>query len=127
VERLLREAVSQKSEYTATGKAVDAMRHRVTMLGGVVPNRERFADLGRRRESSEQRLRNALEEFEELGCVVKDLDIGLVDFPTLFHGAEVYLCWRLGEPRIEFWHSVEEGFGGRKPIDQDFRDHHGTA
>jgi len=55
---------------------------------------------------------------------VKDLDIGLVDFPTLFRGAEVYLCWRLGEPAIQFWHGVDEGFAKRKAIDQDFRDHH---
>jgi hypothetical protein len=54
---------------------------------------------------------------------VKDLDTGLVDFPTLFRGQEVYLCWKLGEASIEFWHSVDEGFRGRKAIDRDFRDH----
>jgi hypothetical protein len=47
-----------------------------------------------------------------------------VDFPTLFRGVEVYLCWKLGESGIEFWHGVDEGFRGRKPIDQDFLDHH---
>ena len=62
--------------------------------------------------------------MQAIGCVVKDLDIGLIDFPTEFRGEEVYLCWKLGEPRIEFWHGVEEGFRGRKAIDQDFRDHH---
>jgi hypothetical protein len=56
--------------------------------------------------------------------VVKDLDIGLIDFPTLFHGVEVYLCWKLDEPAIEFWHGVDEGFRGRKAIDRDFRDNH---
>ena len=54
---------------------------------------------------------------------MKDLDTGLVDFPTLFRGQEVYLCWKLGEPSIEYWHSVDQGFRGRKPIDRDFRDH----
>jgi hypothetical protein len=59
-----------------------------------------------------------------MGVLVKDLDTGLVDFPTLFRGVEVYLCWKLGENGIEFWHGVEEGFRGRKSIDQDFLDHH---
>jgi hypothetical protein len=48
---------------------------------------------------------------------VKDLDIGLLDFPALLNNEEVYLCWRLGEERIRFYHSQEEGFSGRKPID----------
>jgi len=69
-------------------------------------------------------LRNAIESVQELGCVVKDLDIGLIDFPTLFRGEEVYLCWKLGEPVIAFWHGVDEGFRGRKAIDRDFRDNH---
>ena len=60
----------------------------------------------------------------ETGCLVKDLDKGLVDFPTLFRGEEVYLCWKMDEPAIQFWHSVEEGFSGRKQIDQEFRDNH---
>ena len=70
------------------------------------------------------RLREAIEQMQELGCVIKDLDTGLLDFPTLFRGKEVYLCWKLGEPSIGFWHGVDEGFRGRKPIDQDFLDHH---
>ena len=48
----------------------------------------------------------------------------LVDFPTLFKGVEVYLCWKLGEPAIDFWHGIDEGFRGRKPIDKEFLDHH---
>jgi len=47
-----------------------------------------------------------------------------VDFPTLLRGDEVYLCWRLGEPCIGFWHGVDEGFRGRKPVDRDFLDNH---
>jgi hypothetical protein len=55
---------------------------------------------------------------------VKDLDTGLVDFPTMYRGVEVCLCWKLGEGAIGYWHGVDEGFRGRKPIDQDFRDQH---
>jgi hypothetical protein len=49
---------------------------------------------------------------------VRDLDLGLVDFPSLLEGEEVCLCWKLGEERIAFWHGIEEGFAGRKPLDE---------
>ena len=62
-------------------------------------------------------VKQAVEKVQEFGCLVKDLDIGLIDFPTLLKGEEVYLCWKLGEAGIRFWHGVQEGFRGRKPID----------
>jgi hypothetical protein len=77
-----------------------------------------------RRDAAGAMLKNSIEAVQETGCLVKDLDIGLVDFPTLFRGVEVYLCWKLGEPGIEFWHGIEEGFRGRKPIDREFLDNH---
>jgi len=61
---------------------------------------------------------------QEIGCLIKDIDVGLVDFPTSLRGVEVYLCWKLGESGISFWHGVDEGFRGRKPIDKDFLDNH---
>jgi hypothetical protein len=69
-------------------------------------------------------LRAALQQLEDMGVQVKDLEIGLVDFPTLYRGREVLLCWRLGEPDIAWWHGAEEGFRGRKPVDADFENHH---
>lgn len=96
------------------------------MQGGVMVDRAGFLDRQRRRDSSAQQLNTAIENIQEYGCLVKDLDIGLLDFPTLLNGQEVYLCWKLGENGIHFWHAVEDGFRGRKPIDQDFLDqHHG--
>jgi hypothetical protein len=93
-------------------------------MGGMVVDRTEVREARERRDHAAGSLRQVLEEVQELGCVVKDLDIGLVDFPTLFQGREVYLCWKLGEPAIAFWHGVDEGFAGRKAIDQDFREHH---
>ena len=58
-------------------------------------------------------------QLEELGVVVKDLDRGLVDFPALRDGEEVLLCWEVGEDEIAFWHGVDEGFAGRKPLPLD--------
>jgi hypothetical protein len=93
------------------------------MAGGTLVNREPFLEAKRRREAASRRLRDTIQALLDMGCVIKDLDVGLIDFPTLFHGEEVYLCFKLGETAIEFWHG-EEGFRGRKPIDQDFLDHH---
>jgi hypothetical protein len=56
------------------------------------------------------------EELEKIGCEIKDYHIGLVDFPSLLEGREIYLCWRLGEKQVEHWHPVDEGYTGRRPI-----------
>ena len=93
-------------------------------MGGVAVDRDSALQSRSRREDAASKLRAAIEEVQEIGCLIKDLDIGLVDFPTTYRGEEVYLCWKLGEPGIEFWHGVDEGFRGRKPIDQDFLQHH---
>jgi hypothetical protein len=59
----------------------------------------------------------AVERVTALGCLVKDLDLGLVDFYAMMGDAPVLLCWQFGEPQISHWHGVEEGFAGRKPIE----------
>jgi hypothetical protein len=58
-------------------------------------------------------------QLEELGVLVKDLDRGLIDFPALREGEEVLLCWEVGEDEIAYWHGVDEGFAGRKPLPLD--------
>ena len=63
-----------------------------------------------------QDLKNQIEEVQALGCEIKDLDRGLVDFRSWRHGQEVYLCWMLGEGEIAYWHDLQAGFGGRMPI-----------
>ena len=59
----------------------------------------------------------AVNELERLGVVVKDLDLGLLDFPGLRDGEEVELCWQVGEDAVRFWHPLEAGYRGRRPID----------
>ncbi len=124
VSRLLRDAVSLKDAYQEAEQAIQTRTRRITMLGGVLVDRNQAIDARKRRDASAASLRGSIEQVQAIGCVVKDLDVGLIDFPTEFRGEEVYLCWKLGEPKIGFWHGVEEGFRGRKAIDQDFRDHH---
>lgn len=63
-----------------------------------------------------KRLEENVERLEELGCVLKDADIGLVDFPAVRLGKRVYLCWKVGEEEVNHWHGLEEGFVGRKPV-----------
>jgi hypothetical protein len=59
----------------------------------------------------------AVERVNDLGCLVKDVDTGLVDFYALQDGDPVFLCWQFGEPAVSAWHGLEEGFAGRKPIE----------
>jgi hypothetical protein len=54
--------------------------------------------------------------IESFGCVVKDIDLGLIDFPAVRDDEPIYLCWKLGEPRVAYWHGVDEGFSSRKPL-----------
>ena len=58
-----------------------------------------------------------LSEIQELGIVVRDVDRGLIDFPAIHDGREVYLCWQLDEQTVGFWHDLESGYGGRRPIE----------
>ena len=125
VERHLRDAVSLKNEYQKADENLTGELHRIGMLGGSIVNRDRILGMRAERDSSGARLKQVLESLQEIGCEIKDLDIGLIDFLTLFRGVEVYLCWKLGERAIEFWHGLEEGFRGRKAIDEDFLANHG--
>jgi hypothetical protein len=58
-----------------------------------------------------------LEEIQSHGCIVKDLNAGLIDFPARRDGREVLLCWRYGEPQVEFYHELHTGFAGRKRVE----------
>jgi len=61
-------------------------------------------------------LQALIDELNEFGCVLKDPDTGLIDFLSLRDGREVYLCWHLGEDRINYWHNLNAGFAGRQPL-----------
>jgi len=124
IENRLREAIGVKAAFDEAQSELQAVAQRVMMLGGVLVDREKIHQNKLRRDQCAENLKNVIQNIQELGCLIKDLDIGLVDFPTLFRGEEVYLCWKLGEPGIAFWHGTHEGFAGRKPIDQEFRETH---
>jgi hypothetical protein len=125
VERLLRLAIHARSVYEEADQAINTLQQRVQAMGGVVVDIAKARHWQESRQDGAQGLREAIDSITELGVQVKDLDTGLVDFPTTYHGEEVLLCWRLGEPRIGYWHGLDEGFRGRKPIDAGFMQNHG--
>jgi hypothetical protein len=63
-----------------------------------------------------EEIENYVAELSEIGCEMKDLKTGLVDFPALMDGRRIFLCFEVGEDRVEFWHEVTEGFAGRRPL-----------
>jgi hypothetical protein len=62
-------------------------------------------------------IREKVRVIHQLGVEVKDLDMGIVDFPSLRDGREVYLCWRVDEPTVAYWHDLDAGFRGRQPLE----------
>jgi hypothetical protein len=77
------------------------------------------SDVEAQLEREAEAVAHAVEELERIGVQVKDLDRGLVDFPALHDGEEVLLCWQVGEDEVAYWHGLEEGFAGRKPLPFD--------
>lgn len=124
VEPSLRNAMESKQSALQLDEQLNGLLVRINIHGGIQVDLNRFAEIKSGKERSVERLKQALTEIENSGVLVKDLDIGLLDFPTLLDDTEVYLCWKLGEPHIGFWHHTSEGFAGRKSIDRDFLDHH---
>ena len=118
LESLLRTAINAKKLMEQAETEQQAMAHRIFLNGGtyvdVVPLARRKAE----RMKAEQRAKDALAEIDSIGVQVKDLDIGLLDFPCRVDGSIVLLCWKLGEKSITHWHGTEEGFAGRKPVDE---------
>lgn len=124
LEGLLRNVISHKRQYEQADGELSGMSQRIALTGGMLVAREPMARARSKKDAAVRALTAAMEQIQEFGCQLKDADTGLIDFPTLYRGEEVYLCWKLGERSIEFWHSVEDGFGGRQPIDNEFRANH---
>ena len=124
VDRALRDALFHKAEYQAADAELNATMQGIRMAGGSRVNPGPILATRARRDASTAALREVFEKIEQMGVLVKDLDIGLIDFLTLYQGREVCLCWKLGEERIRYWHGMDEGFAGRKPIDDEFLDNH---
>lgn len=117
VEPLLVEAVEARRRMSELEEALGEIATRVQLMGGIQVPLEKAVRLRYERDGLAQSINERLERIHETGCQVKDLDMGLLDFPAILNNEEVLLCWRLGEERIRFWHRPHEGFAGRKPLD----------
>jgi hypothetical protein len=117
LEPILIEAMESSRKMAEADEQLNSLTERIQRSGGLMVPYEKAARMRLDRNRSEEAVRSALEQIQSTGCVVKDLEVGLLDFPSRIDDQEVYLCWRLGEDRIRFYHRQDEGFAGRKPID----------
>ena len=118
LESLLRTAIDGKKQIESAEAELQAVAHRIFLNGGMSLNIVYLARRKAEREKALQQVKDAMAEIDAIGVQVKDLDIGLLDFPCEVDGQTVLLCWKLGEKAITHWHGVSEGFAGRKPIDE---------
>jgi hypothetical protein len=120
LESLLKRGIDAKNDAEKIQAEIQALQQRIFMSGGM---RVDIGKVGRQvseRDARIQRAKDAVEEIDAIGVQIKDLDIGLLDFPCKLGDEVVLLCWKMGEARITHWHTVESGFAGRQPLDDRF-------
>jgi hypothetical protein len=121
VESLLKRALDGKRAAEEVEEQIAELGRRIYLTGGM---RVDVAAVSKQRSEMEehlQRVRESIAEIDSIGVQVKDLDGGLLDFPCKVDDQVVLLCWRMGESTIEHWHTLDDGFKGRKPLDDRFR------
>jgi len=121
LESLLKRAIESKRAAQDVEDKLSELGRRIYLSGGM---RVDVAEAGRQRTEMDahlQRVKESVSEIDSIGVQVKDLDAGLLDFPCRLEDKVVLLCWRIGETAIEHWHTIEDGFKGRQPVDERFR------
>jgi hypothetical protein len=117
LESLLRSAMEGNKRLQQSQEELQELRQRIFLSGGTLLSPSHLWGLRRRGEEASRRVKDALAEIDAMGVQVKDLETGLLDFPFQMGNETVLLCWKLGEPAISFWHTIDDGFAGRRPID----------
>ena len=115
VRPLVERLVAHRREHVAALARQEELEGRIRGNGGGIPPAT-LADTAAAIEREARELARLVDEIGERGAEVKDLDEGLIDFPALRDGETVLLCWKLGEDEIRYWHRVEDGFAGRRPL-----------
>jgi hypothetical protein len=110
--------VAHRRAFTVAAARRARLAQRISGNGGDFDPQEP-SELDEQLQREAEAVARAVEELQGLGVLVKDLDRGLVDFPALRDGEEVLLCWQVGEGEVAYWHGLEEGFAGRKPLSLD--------
>jgi hypothetical protein len=121
LESLLKRATEGKQSADEVESGLTELARRIYLSGGMRVDAVKVARLRAEMESHLKLVRESIAEIDSIGVQVKDLEAGLLDFPCRMDDQVVLLCWRRGEPAIEHWHTVEDGFQGRKPVDDRFR------
>lgn len=117
LEALLRSAIAARKRAELVASEFEQIKARILANGGTHLN---IADWAKRKAELDKALqtaKDALAEIDAAGVQVKDLDVGLLDFPCELEDRTILLCWKLGEQKIAHWHGEDEGFASRKPID----------
>lgn len=120
LESLLRKSVECKARLEEIDQEFSALGERIFMNGGTLVDLRGLRERKDERDHAANMAKDTLAEIDAIGVQVKDLEIGLLDFPCLHNGELVLLCWKMGEPTITHYHSPEEGFAGRRPIEEIF-------
>ncbi len=116
VRPLVERLVERRRSFLEHDGELERYREKITTNGGGLDHR-RFHELQEAASEEAEEIARSLEAITALGVQVKDADRGLVDFPSRHpRGDPVLLCWRLGEREVGYWHGVEDGFAGRKPL-----------
>ena len=117
LETWITEAIDNRKRVVLIEHEFSQVQNRILLYGGILPQHSYLADKRLERDGYARVMQDALAKITDTGCVVKDLERGLIDFLSLRGDEQVYLCWKLGEDRIEYWHGRHEGYAGRKRID----------
>ena len=120
VEALLRKGQEAGTRAGELEAEMQVLSQRIFLAGGTQVNVVAAARRKAEYDKAVQEAKDTLAEIEAIGVQIKDFEQGLLDFPCLLEGKTVLLCWKLGEKEIGFWHSPEDGFAGRKPLDSRF-------
>lgn len=121
LEALLKRALEGKQSAEEVESRLADLSRRIYLSGGMRVDISSVAHQRAEMESHLARVRESIAEIDSIGAQVKDLDKGLLDFPFKLDDEVVLLCWKMGEPAIEHWHTIESGFRGRQPVDDRFR------
>jgi hypothetical protein len=121
LESLLRRAIEGKRSAEEAESGLSNMARRIYISGGMRVDVNRISRLRAEMEAHMQLARESIAEIDSIGVQVQDLESGLLDFPCRLDNQVVLLCWRMGEPAIEHWHTADSGFKGRQPVDERFR------
>jgi hypothetical protein len=115
---LVEELVEHRREQQRIGAEREELARKIAGNGGGIEAQD-LADLEAASEQERIGVVRCVNAIHERGAIVKSPDDGLVDFPAQREGEEILLCWCLGEDEVAYWHSLEEGFAGRKPIEPE--------